>query len=138
MGDRMLTPEEVAERLAVTPNTVRGWLRDGTLKGVKLGKRVWRIEEGEVKSHLCRENAVPYGSEYNRQESIMEKLIEDLDELSSESVEKIYRLVNELIEKESEKEKVVSGKAYLKARKALRQYGGSLSRDIEIEREDRL
>ena len=136
MGDRMLTPEEVAERLAVTPNTVRGWLRDGTLKGVKLGKRVWRIEEGEVKSHLCRENAVPYGSEYNKQESIREKLIEDLDELSSESVERVYSLVSELKEKENANGKVATEKVYLKARKALKQYDGSLSSVIQMERED--
>ena len=138
MGERMLTPEEVAERLAVTPNTVRGWLRDGTLKGVKLGKRVWRIEEGEVKSHLLRENVASYGTEYNKQESIRGKLIEDLGELNSDSIEKVYILVSELKEKDSNKGKVPLGKAYLEARKALRQYGGSLSRDIEIEREDRL
>ena len=136
MNDRMLTPEEVAERLAVTPNTVRGWLRDGTLKGVKLGKRVWRIKEDEVKLHLCRENAAPYGTECNKQEKIREKLIEDLDELNNASIEKVYSLVSELKEKESAKGKVASGKSYLKARKALGQYDGSLSNVIQMERED--
>ena len=138
MDGRMLTPEEVAERLAVTPNTVRGWLRDGTLKGVKLGKRVWRINENEIHSYLCREKSAPYGIENNQQESLKEKLIEDLDELGKADIEKVYKLVIELIEKENSIDEVVSEKAYLEARKALKQYGGSLSKDIEIEREDRL
>jgi excisionase family DNA binding protein len=63
MGARMLTPEEVAERLAVTPNTVRGWLRDGTLKGVKLGKRVWRIREIDLPRLTCSENQSGYCAE---------------------------------------------------------------------------
>jgi excisionase family DNA binding protein len=62
MGDRMLTPEEVAERLAVTSNTVRGWLRDGTLKGVKLGKKVWRIKEDELDSYICCEQQADYSA----------------------------------------------------------------------------
>lgn len=42
--EKLLTPEEVAERLAVTPRTVRDWLRAGKLQGVKAG-RLWRITE---------------------------------------------------------------------------------------------
>jgi excisionase family DNA binding protein len=60
MSDRMLTPEEVAERLAVTPNTVRGWLREGTLRGVKLGKRVWRINENDLHMYICCEQQTDY------------------------------------------------------------------------------
>ena len=66
MGGRMLTPEEVAERLAVTPNTVRGWLRDGTLKGVKLGKRVWRINEDDLHLYTCCEQQVDYCAEVSK------------------------------------------------------------------------
>lgn len=63
MTNRMLTPEEVAERLAVTANTVRGWLRDGTLKGVKLGKRVWRIKESDLHLYTCSEQQADYCAE---------------------------------------------------------------------------
>ncbi len=53
MSGKMLSPEEVAERLAVTPNTVRGWLREGSLSGIKLGKRIWRINENDLQRYIC-------------------------------------------------------------------------------------
>lgn len=49
--DRLLTPEEVAEILAVTPKSVREWLRQGKLKGVKAG-RLWRIRERDLEAFL--------------------------------------------------------------------------------------
>lgn len=58
MDSKMLSPEEVAERLSVTPNTIRGWLREGTLKGVKLGNKIWRISEEELQAHIYREQCV--------------------------------------------------------------------------------
>ncbi len=74
MVDKMLTPEEVAIRLSVTPNTVRGWLREGSLKGIKLGKRIWRIKEADLLNYLCCEQS----SEY---------IIEDIEEsFSSEDL----------------------------------------------------
>ncbi len=60
MTDKMLTPEEVAERLAVTSNTVRGWLRDGSLRGVKLGKKVWRVRESDLHFYTCSEQQADY------------------------------------------------------------------------------
>jgi acetyl-CoA synthetase len=45
--EKHLTPEEFAERLRVHPKSVRLWLREGTLRGVKIG-RLWRIAETEA------------------------------------------------------------------------------------------
>lgn len=45
---RLLTPEETAEFLGVSPNTVRAWLRRGELKGVKLGGKVWRVRQEDI------------------------------------------------------------------------------------------
>ncbi len=45
--ERLLTPEEVAERLRLSVITVKKWLREGKLKGVKVGK-LWRVPEEEV------------------------------------------------------------------------------------------
>ncbi len=42
MNDKMLSPEDVAERLAVNPAAVRLWLRSGKIKGIELGKKMWR------------------------------------------------------------------------------------------------
>ena len=53
----MLTVAEVAERLRVHPETVRIWLRQGKLKGVRLGgtKAGYRIPASEVNRLLRRE-----------------------------------------------------------------------------------
>jgi excisionase family DNA binding protein len=49
--DKLYTVEAAAEVLSVTPDTVRRWLREGSITGVKLpGNRVWRVEETELKS----------------------------------------------------------------------------------------
>ena len=42
MTEQFLTVEEAATRLKVAPFTVRVWLRQGKIEGVKLGK-VWRV-----------------------------------------------------------------------------------------------
>jgi excisionase family DNA binding protein len=44
MQDTFLTVEEAARRLAVTPYTLREWLKAGRLHGVQVSKR-WRIPE---------------------------------------------------------------------------------------------
>jgi excisionase family DNA binding protein len=48
-----LTVEEVAERLRVSPRTVRGWLQYVRLKGRNLGGRAgWRIREKDVDAFM--------------------------------------------------------------------------------------
>lgn len=51
---KLLTPEEVADRLAIKPRTIREWLRDGKLKGVKPGGKLWRIRESDLLDFLVR------------------------------------------------------------------------------------
>ncbi|MDQ3656085.1 MAG: helix-turn-helix domain-containing protein [Chloroflexota bacterium] len=47
--DKLLTVAEVAEQLSVTEETVRRWLRDGRLEGVRLSRRAgWRIRQSSV------------------------------------------------------------------------------------------
>ena len=47
--ERMLKPAEVAAIFDVTKDTVAHWLREGTLRGVKIGKgHYWRIPESSV------------------------------------------------------------------------------------------
>jgi len=45
--DKTLTPGQVAERLQVPVGTVREWLRESKLRGVKVKNR-WRVREAEV------------------------------------------------------------------------------------------
>jgi excisionase family DNA binding protein len=49
-GKRLLTVEQVADRLQVHPETVRRWLRAGRLRGVRLGgsKLGYRVSEDEL------------------------------------------------------------------------------------------
>lgn len=48
---RLYTPEEVAEILAVKESTVRHWMRNGTMPGIKIGK-FWRIPEDALRQYL--------------------------------------------------------------------------------------
>ncbi len=52
MADKLLTPEVVAELLTVSPSTVRAWLRDGTLKGLKIGGKMWRVREKDLEEFI--------------------------------------------------------------------------------------
>lgn len=46
--ERLLTPDEVAERLALSPQTVGDMLRAGDLPGQKLGGRLWRVRAADL------------------------------------------------------------------------------------------
>jgi excisionase family DNA binding protein len=51
--ERYYTTRQVAERLGVHEATVRRWLEEGRLRGVKLpGGRSWRITETELNRAL--------------------------------------------------------------------------------------
>ena len=49
--ERLLTPEEVAERLHLSPVTVGHMLRAGKLPGVKV-LRLWRIREAALDEYI--------------------------------------------------------------------------------------
>jgi len=51
MPTKMLTPNDIAKRLNIHPNTVRDYLKAGVLPAVKLG-RVWRVEEEDLNKWL--------------------------------------------------------------------------------------
>lgn len=50
----LLTVNQVAERLNVTPDSVYNWLREGKLIGFKAG-RLWRVTEQQLQDFLTRE-----------------------------------------------------------------------------------
>ncbi len=49
--ERLLSTDEVAELLAVSPKTVRRWIAEGELPAVKL-HRLWRVRSAELKQLL--------------------------------------------------------------------------------------
>jgi excisionase family DNA binding protein len=52
MEETLLTPEQVAGRLQVTPRTIYDWLRQGRLQGIKIG-RLWRVRPGDLHAFLA-------------------------------------------------------------------------------------
>lgn len=52
--DRLITPDEAAERLAVSSITVKRWLRQDKLKGFKVFGSGWRIRETDLDSFIER------------------------------------------------------------------------------------
>ncbi len=48
---KLLTPAQVAERLQNHERTVTRWLRDGYLRGFKLGKE-WRIAPADLSAFM--------------------------------------------------------------------------------------
>lgn len=50
--DKLLTPKAAAEILSVSENTIRAWLRVGVLKGVKPGRRIWRVRQRDLEDFI--------------------------------------------------------------------------------------
>jgi excisionase family DNA binding protein len=55
---RLLTSEQVAERLSVAPEVIRRWLRQGALRGFRLAGR-WRIAPEDLERFLAQRANVP-------------------------------------------------------------------------------
>lgn len=51
MANKLLTPEAVAERPAISVRSVRKWLRVSKLKGTRVG-RLWRVREEDLEAFL--------------------------------------------------------------------------------------
>jgi len=56
---QLLTPEEAAKRLQVSHSTIKRWLRNGDLKGVKPGGKVWRVEEDALEQFITASANIP-------------------------------------------------------------------------------
>jgi excisionase family DNA binding protein len=53
MKEQALTPDEAAKILKVSPQTIRRWLRDGSIKGTKVGGgKLWRISQATIDGYL--------------------------------------------------------------------------------------
>lgn len=52
------SPEEIAERLKLDPETVRRWIRRGELPAVKVARQ-WRVSAGVLDDYLAGKRAAP-------------------------------------------------------------------------------
>lgn len=46
--DPLLTCQQVADIFSVRERTIRDWINEGKIRGVKLGGRHWRIPKSEM------------------------------------------------------------------------------------------
>jgi excisionase family DNA binding protein len=49
--DELLTPEQAAAILQLSPKTIKDWLRAGKLTGCKVG-RVWRVKRADLEAFI--------------------------------------------------------------------------------------
>jgi excisionase family DNA binding protein len=54
--DVYLTPEQVAEKLNLSVETVYRWLRNRKLRGSRISQKAWRVSERELASFMKRQN----------------------------------------------------------------------------------
>ena len=57
-ADELLTVEEIADRVKVTQETVRRWLRGGRLPGLRLSDKAgWRVKASDLERFLASMSA---------------------------------------------------------------------------------
>jgi len=56
--EQMLTVDQAAERVKVSPKTIRQWLRTGKLRGLRAGK-FWRVLESDLEAFLVEHTPRP-------------------------------------------------------------------------------
>lgn len=71
MAEELLTVKEVAARLKLNPQTVRRWIRSGKLRGMKIGRRAWRVRFEE----LGTPRPSVASGESERRQALMERLL---------------------------------------------------------------
>lgn len=52
MKETYLTPDEVAAEYNIAAVTIRKWLRQGKLKGYKVGGTLWKIPKTELEAFI--------------------------------------------------------------------------------------
>ncbi len=62
--DKLLTPPQVAQRLQMNERTVTQWLRQGHLRGFKIGKE-WRVSTRDLDTFLEQSANIPVRVERN-------------------------------------------------------------------------
>ena len=55
-SDVYLTPEQAAEKLQLTVDTVYRWLRSRKLRGSRISHKAWRISERELAAFMRKQN----------------------------------------------------------------------------------
>ena len=54
-----LSVQEAAQILGIKEATLRNQLRAGTIPGYKMGKKLWRLREAELKDYMADARNIP-------------------------------------------------------------------------------
>jgi excisionase family DNA binding protein len=102
----LLTPDEAAGILGLSPFTVRRLLREGELPGRKVGKRQWRIRRTDLDDYL----GVSHSWQSRAPEAPAEQRLAVLLDLArKQGVQPVLDFANSVRDDESEKEDDSSG-----------------------------
>jgi excisionase family DNA binding protein len=85
MVERLITPEDAANRLAVSKTTILDWLRSGQLKGVKAG-RLWRLRERDLAEFLKEPEPARERGPADEPAQADEPVLEEANELDVDDV----------------------------------------------------
>jgi excisionase family DNA binding protein len=85
MVERLITPEDAADRLAVSKTTILDWLRSGQLKGVKAG-RLWRLRERDLAEFLKEPEPAREAHPVDESAEADEPVLEEADESDVDDV----------------------------------------------------
>jgi len=85
MVERLITPADAADRLAVSKTTILDWLRSGQLRGVKAG-RLWRLRERDLAEFLKEPEPVREAHPADEPAQADEPVLEEANELEINDV----------------------------------------------------
>ncbi|MBF6331749.1 helix-turn-helix domain-containing protein [Nocardia transvalensis] len=92
MTDRLYSVEEVAERLGLHVRTVRGYVRDGRLPAVRIGKQ-YRIAHADLEAFTGRPVPAPMRETVARQRHSEASSIVEIDAVDPHTASRLSTLV---------------------------------------------
>jgi len=90
MTKQLYSADEVAERLGLHVRTVRGYLRDGRLRAVRIGKQ-YRITSDDLEAFVGA--PVPEPSEVGRSRNVDVSSVVEIDAVSQETAHRVSTLL---------------------------------------------
>lgn len=92
MTDRVYSVEQVAERLGLHVRTIRGYVRDGRLNAVRIGKQ-YRIAEADLEAFIGLPVPAPVRETVGRQRHTEVSSIVQVEAISRELAERVPTLL---------------------------------------------
>jgi excisionase family DNA binding protein len=92
MEEKLYSPDQVADLLSLHVRTVRGYVRDGSLKAVRIGKQ-YRIAHEDLEAFAGRSLTPPPAETAGRQRHVEVSSIVEIDAVSAETAGRLTTLL---------------------------------------------